>query len=266
MKCQLQVKFEERKLSLMLFNFKCFPKLNDFSLKLVSTYVDECHYSADSLDSDSKSEFDNEREKVDEKGCSSNGESPYAYLQEVPKDHPSNGMESPLADRGDISKHVKSVRSSSDSIKSNGFSSHQHMEVREGGISGVLQAGRSLKSNERKDAKLYLKDSRSGNLDSKMQHLKQNLKMLEGELREAAALEAALYSVAAEHGSSISKVHAPARRLSRLYSYACKESFQLRRASASRSIISGLILVAKACGNDVPRYAEIGHDHLKFCV
>ena len=31
--------------------------------------------------------------------------------------------------------------------------------------------------------------------------------MLEGELREAAAIEAALYSVVAEHGSSMNKVH-----------------------------------------------------------
>jgi hypothetical protein len=73
-------------------------------------------------------------------------------------------------------------------------------------------------------------------------------------LKEAAAIEASLYSVVAEHGSSMSKVHAPARRLSRLYLHACRESFQSRRASAARSAISGLVLVAKACGNDVPRY------------
>ncbi|KAK1369759.1 C2 NT-type domain-containing protein [Heracleum sosnowskyi] len=56
-----------------------------------------------------------------------------------------------------------------------------------------------------------------------------------------------------EHGSSVNKVHAPARRLSRLYLHACKENSSSRIASAARSIISGLVLVAKACGNDVPR-------------
>uniref|UniRef100_A0A2P2JZB1 Uncharacterized protein MANES_13G017200 n=1 Tax=Rhizophora mucronata TaxID=61149 RepID=A0A2P2JZB1_RHIMU len=76
---------------------------------------------------------------------------------------------------------------------------------------------------------------------------------LEEELMEAAALEAGLYSVIAEHGSSTSKVHAPARRLSRFYFHACKAKSQTKSASAARAIMSGLILVSKACGNDVPR-------------
>lgn len=77
--------------------------------------------------------------------------------------------------------------------------------------------------------------------------------MLEGELREAAAIEASLYSVVAEHGSSVSKVHAPARRLSRMYIQAVKGSYKSRRANAAQTIVSGLVVVAKACGNDVPR-------------
>ncbi|XP_076940862.1 uncharacterized protein LOC143610207 [Bidens hawaiensis] len=89
--------------------------------------------------------------------------------------------------------------------------------------------------------------------DVKLQQLEHRVQSLEGELREAAAIEVGLYSIVAEHGSSISKVHAPARRLSRLYLHACKENSQSRRASSARSIVSGLILVAKACGNDVPR-------------
>ncbi|KAD4586591.1 hypothetical protein E3N88_24192 [Mikania micrantha] len=88
---------------------------------------------------------------------------------------------------------------------------------------------------------------------SKLQQLEHKVQILEGELREAAAIEVGLYSIVAEHGSSISKVHAPARRLSRLYLHACKENSQSRRANSARSIISGLILVSKACGNDVPR-------------
>ena len=103
------------------------------------------------------------------------------------------------------------------------------------------------------DAKVYPREARNAILDRKIEHLENKIKMLEGELREAAAIEAALYSVVAEHGSSMSKVHAPARRLSRLYLHACKENFQARRAGAAKSAVSGLVLVAKACGNDVPR-------------
>ncbi|KAE8667219.1 putative GDP-mannose transporter [Hibiscus syriacus] len=79
------------------------------------------------------------------------------------------------------------------------------------------------------------------------------IEMLEEELREAAVLEASLYSVAAEHGSSTNKVHAPARRLSRFYLHACRANTQDKRASAARAAISGLVLISKACGNDVPR-------------
>lgn len=149
-------------------------------------------------------------------------------------------------------KHVKSVRSSSDSLRSNGFGSrNQHNEV--GLMRDVHHSAGSLGFNERKNAKIYPKDTRTTILDGKIQQLEHKIKMLEGELKEAAAIEASLYSVVAEHGSSMSKVHAPARRLSRLYLHACRESFQSRRATAARSAISGLVLVAKACGNDVPR-------------
>ncbi|KAJ6898412.1 hypothetical protein NC652_025048 [Populus alba x Populus x berolinensis] len=79
------------------------------------------------------------------------------------------------------------------------------------------------------------------------------VEMLEEELMEAAAVEVGLYSVVAEHGSSTNKVLAPARRLSRFYLYACKAGSWAKRANAARAIISGLILVSKACGNDVPR-------------
>ncbi|KAJ6754427.1 EEIG1/EHBP1 PROTEIN AMINO-TERMINAL DOMAIN PROTEIN [Salix purpurea] len=148
-------------------------------------------------------------------------------------------------------KHVKSVRSSSDSLRSNGFGSRVYNEV--GLMRDAHHSAGSLSLNERKNAKIHPKDTRTTILDGKIQKLEHKIKMLEGELKEAAAIEAALYSVISEHGSSMSKVHAPARRLSRLYLHACRESFQSRRASAARSAISGLVLVAKACGNDVPR-------------
>lgn len=86
--------------------------------------------------------------------------------------------------------------------------------------------------------------------------LESKVAMLEEELREAAALEISLYSVVAEHGSSSNKIHSPARRLSRFYIHACQTNFPAKRMSAARAIVSGLALVSKACGNDVPRYVK----------
>ncbi|KAE8707283.1 Thioredoxin O2, putative isoform 1 [Hibiscus syriacus] len=83
--------------------------------------------------------------------------------------------------------------------------------------------------------------------------LESKIEMLEEELREAAVVEASLYSVIAEHGGSTNKVHAPARRLSRFYIHACRTGNTVKRASAARAAVSGLVLVSKACGNDVPR-------------
>lgn len=165
------------------------------------------------------------------------------------------GMKSNIL-KSDRLKNVKSVRSSTDLARTNGLlSGNQQTEIKEAGVLGDAQyVARNLRSSERKEAKVFPKDTRSALLDSKIQHLENRIKMLEGELREAAAVEAALYSVVAEHGSSMGKVHAPARRLLRLYLHACRESSLSRRASAARSAVSGLVLVAKACGNDVPRY------------
>ena len=152
-------------------------------------------------------------------------------------------------------KHVKSVRSTADSVRSIGSLGNIHLtEVKENGVNGDVQNnGGNIQSSDRKDAKVYPREARNAILESKIEHLENKIKMLEGELREAAAIEAALFSVVAEHGSSMSKVHAPARRLSRLYLHACKENLQARRAGAAKSAVSGLVLVAKACGNDVPR-------------
>ncbi|MBA0772821.1 hypothetical protein Gotri_008138 [Gossypium trilobum] len=86
--------------------------------------------------------------------------------------------------------------------------------------------------------------------------LESKIEMLEQELREAAVVEASLYSVIAEHGGSVNKVHAPARRLSRFYIHACRTSNPDKRASAASAAsaaVTGLVLVSKACGNDVPR-------------
>lgn len=166
-----------------------------------------------------------------------------------------NDAMSSIVQKNDRLKHVKSVRSPLESAKCNGFGSKQLIGVKEAGPPGYTDNSlESVRRNERRDSKPYAKDSKNSVLDSKVQQLQHKIKMLEGELREAAAIEAALYSIVAEHGSSMNKVHAPARRLSRLYLHSCKESSQSRKAHAARSVVSGFVLIAKACGNDVPRY------------
>lgn len=84
--------------------------------------------------------------------------------------------------------------------------------------------------------------------------LEQKLMKLEDELRDSAAIEVALYSVVAEHGSSSHKVHTPARRLARLYVHAFKNWSPERRASSARNSVLGLVVVVRACGNDVSRF------------
>ncbi|XP_075090630.1 uncharacterized protein LOC107782934 isoform X2 [Nicotiana tabacum] len=79
------------------------------------------------------------------------------------------------------------------------------------------------------------------------------IQMLEEELKEAAAIEVGFYSVVAEHGSSMNKVHTPARRLARFYLHAWRTKSTAKQASAARAAVSGLALVSKACGSDVPR-------------
>ncbi|PON91663.1 nucleolar protein gar2-like protein [Trema orientale] len=90
-------------------------------------------------------------------------------------------------------------------------------------------------------------------LEKKIEEMEMRIEKLEEELREVAALEISLYSVVPEHGSSAHKVHTPARRLSRLYIHACKYWTQHKRATIAKNTVSGLLLIAKSCGNDVPR-------------
>lgn len=162
----------------------------------------------------------------------------------------SHGMKGHVIDR---LRRAKSVRSSPDIAKSIGTASANLLAShnKEGAVTPI--GIRSFRSIERRDTKVYTTDTRSALLEAKVQQLENRIKMLEGELIEAAAVEVALFSVVAEHSSSMAKVHAPARRLSRLYIHACRELSHSRRASAARSAVSGLVLVAKACGNDLPR-------------
>ncbi|XP_010250787.1 PREDICTED: uncharacterized protein LOC104592935 [Nelumbo nucifera] len=151
-------------------------------------------------------------------------------------------------------KHVKSVRSPLESSRSNGFSNGNQLmeEVKEvDSLEDTLSGSRNSITAERNNAEAAFREIL--NCQSKVQQLEHRVESLEAELREAAAVEIGLYSVVAEHGSSVNKVHAPARRLSRLYLHACRKWSKEHRASAARSAISGLVMVAKACGNDVPR-------------
>ncbi|KAK6117486.1 hypothetical protein DH2020_048764 [Rehmannia glutinosa] len=145
----------------------------------------------------------------------------------------------------DRSKHGKSFQSLVDSSRHIGSTRSNHFLG--------TDTARGSTSSEHKDAKAYKKETRRLLSDSRVQHLERRIKILEGELMEAAAIEFSLYSVVAEHGSSMSKVHTPARRLSRLYFQANKHNSKSRRGTAAKNVVSGLVLVAKACGNDVPR-------------
>ncbi|CAL5063742.1 unnamed protein product [Urochloa decumbens] len=87
----------------------------------------------------------------------------------------------------------------------------------------------------------------------KNEELNSKTEKLEQELREVAALEVSLYSVVPEHGCSSHKLHTPARRLSRLYIHASKFWSSDKKASVAKNSVSGLVLVAKSCGNDVSR-------------
>ncbi|KAH8945333.1 hypothetical protein BDL97_12G036500 [Sphagnum fallax] len=89
--------------------------------------------------------------------------------------------------------------------------------------------------------------------EERVSQLEQKLMELEDELRDSAAIEVALYSITAEHVISSRHMHTPARRLNRLYRYALKKWSPKRRANSARNSILGLVLVVRACGNDVAR-------------
>ncbi|KAG0463614.1 hypothetical protein HPP92_019683 [Vanilla planifolia] len=103
------------------------------------------------------------------------------------------------------------------------------------------------------DAEVNKLDDMKMDAYQKIEELKIKIEKLEEELREVAALEISIYSVVPEHGNSTHKVHAPARRLARLYLHACKHWSQDKSATVAKNTVSGLLLVAKSCGNEVPR-------------
>lgn len=155
-------------------------------------------------------------------------------------------QETPLTDSK--LKHVNSVQLPKEPAKANMYSQNENRSNKVGSVNDAESNLTNIVASGRKE---------QVNGSDNINEWRSKAEMLEEELREAAALEVALYSVVAEHGGSINKVHAPARRLSRFYLHACRARFLDKRASAARAAVSGLVLVTKACGNDVPRYVSI---------
>lgn len=145
---------------------------------------------------------------------------------------------------GSKPKHVNSVQLSLEPAKASMYSQNEK-EINN--LGSVNDAQSDLTNTAVSGRKELVNGS------DKKDEWRSKAEIFEEELRETAALEVSLYSVVAEHGGSINKVHAPARRLSRFYLHACKTRYSDKRASAARASVSGLVLVSKACGNDVPR-------------
>ncbi|KAG2309488.1 hypothetical protein Bca52824_029236 [Brassica carinata] len=122
-------------------------------------------------------------------------------------------------------------------------------DVWEDASNGALSAG---SENESADVTESSGEQfEDGSLKEKVEHLETRIERLEEELREVAALEVSLYSVVPDHSSSAHKLHTPARRISRIYIHACKHFTRGKRATIARNSVSGLVLVARSCGNDV---------------
>lgn len=130
----------------------------------------------------------------------------------------------------------------------------EKVDLLDGASNGTHNFG---SEDQRFDAKENGIDKDEEDLERKVEEMETRIEKLEEELREVAALEISLYSVVPEHGSSTHKVHTPARRLSRLYIHACKHWTQDRRGTIAKNTVSGLILIARSCSNDVPRYLSI---------
>lgn len=129
----------------------------------------------------------------------------------------------------------------------------KEIEILDGSSNGAQSVGSEDEIHEIVNAEENGEGEDGAVMESKIKEMESRIENLEEELREVAALEVSLYSIVPEHGSSAHKVHTPARRLSRLYIHACKHWTPKRKATIAKNTVSGLILVAKSCGNDVSR-------------
>ncbi|CAK9206203.1 unnamed protein product [Sphagnum troendelagicum] len=89
--------------------------------------------------------------------------------------------------------------------------------------------------------------------EEKATQLEQELKKLEDELRDSAAIEVALFSIVEEHVRSPHKLHTPARRLARLYVHTFRNRSSDQCINSAKNYAAGLIVAIRACGNDVSR-------------
>lgn len=149
---------------------------------------------------------------------------------------------------------VKASSESSEGVDENHVLEVKEIEILDGASNGAQSLGSEDERHETVNAEENGEHEDKAALELKIEEMELRVEKLEEELREVAALEVSLYSVVPEHGSSAHKVHTPARRLSRLYLHASKHWTQNRRATIAKNTVSGLILVAKSCGNDVSRY------------
>ncbi|KAK7244665.1 hypothetical protein RIF29_39490 [Crotalaria pallida] len=142
----------------------------------------------------------------------------------------------------------------SDGVDEKAVQEFKDIDILDGSSNGAQSVvGSDDESNETVNAEENGEHEDEAAMESKIGEMESRIEKLEEELREVAALEVSLYSIVPEHGSSAHKVHTPARRLCRLYLHACKHWSQGRRATIAKNTVSGLILVAKSCGNDVSR-------------
>ncbi|KAK6232247.1 hypothetical protein SCA6_002320 [Theobroma cacao] len=173
------------------------------------------------------------------------------------KSEKSNGGPTKDATKSSLEKNSKTLKvSGKPSSESSEISNDKHAEeVKEIDVLDETSNGTQSFGSESEpvDAEDKFQVEDESALNEKIEEMETRIEKLEAELREVAALEISLYSVVPEHGSSAHKVHTPARRLSRLYIHACKHWTQNKRATIAKNSVSGLILIAKSCGNDVSR-------------
>lgn len=249
-------------------------KLNDNSSDMEIVDESDAETTNDSVSShgDSQMADDDKAEKVTRAKNQSSGCAGYSRAQRSKSDRRTNNLQIKTSKHTAKEGHENGLfkssdKSSSDNLKNMKVHPKPLSDSSEGadgqpleqdnGVDSLDEASNGAHTVCSDDDAVYTdkNDKREDKaaLDQKIEEMETRIRKLESELREVAALEIALYSVVPEHGSSAHKVHTPARRLSRLYIYACKYWSQDKRATVARNIVSGLVLVSKACGNDVSR-------------
>ncbi|CAA7057080.1 unnamed protein product [Microthlaspi erraticum] len=161
------------------------------------------------------------------------------YLDDVDDDDAAAITSADAPQDSSSSRAVKKTEKKKHSLSRSVSELGKDADVWEDASNGALSAG---SENEASDV-----------AENKIEHLESRIERLEEELREVAALEISLYSVVLDHSSSAHKLHTPARRISRIYIHACNNFTRGKRATIARNSVSGLVLVARSCGNDVSR-------------